>query len=59
MALSFAKANQLPLYIEKNEFLNALIAKSVEDYHRELSKARRDVVETKKKILHLYNYQNE
>jgi flagellar biosynthesis chaperone FliJ len=59
MALSFAKANQLPLYIEKNEFLNALIGKSVEDYHRELSKARRGVVETKKKILHLYNDQNE
>lgn len=59
MAMSFAKANQLPLFIEKNDFLNALIGKSVEHYHRELAKANREVIERKKRILHLYNDQNQ
>ena len=33
MALSFAKANQLPIYINKNNFMNQLIGKTVDHYH--------------------------
>lgn len=34
MAFSFARANQLPLYIEKNNFMNSLVGKAVEHYHK-------------------------
>ncbi len=59
MALSFARANQLPLFIEKNNFANALVGMAVENCHRELFKARKEVIETQKRILHLYNDQNQ
>ena len=58
MALSFAKANQLPQYAQKNYFMNQLVAKTVEHYHTEIAKAKRDVILNQKRILHWFNHQN-
>jgi hypothetical protein len=58
MASSFAKANQLPLFKEKNNFLNKLVGRAVEHYHGEIAKARNEVVLNQKRILHLFNNLN-
>lgn len=58
MGLSFAKAMQLPQYIQKNNFMNQLLGKAVEHYHNEITKARKDVVLNQKRILHWFNHQN-
>ena len=58
MAMSFAKANQLPLYVEKNEFMNRLLARTVEHYHSALKKTKEGVLTNQKRILHLFNHQN-
>jgi hypothetical protein len=58
MAMCFAKANQLPLYAQKNDFMNRLLGRTIEHYHTALKKTKEGVVENQKRILHLFNNQN-
>jgi len=55
MAMSFAKANQLPLYVQKNNFLNRLLGRTVEHYHTALKKTKEGVLENQKRILNVFN----